>query len=108
MSFHTQRTIWLEIHILGDPFLPSGFLDVTPQSLLQLITSEPTLDTGTLWIHTGPWLLSSGAILMEPHVGLLRFPEAHYCPSEDEFGLLALTQVSFCLYSVPGADPLII
>lgn len=63
--FHTQRTTWLEIQILGDPFLSSGFPDVTPCSLLELMTSEPTLDTGTLWLHTAPWFPFSGASLTE-------------------------------------------
>lgn len=61
------------------------------------VTSEPTLGTGAWGTTQLPGSSWYGHLLLRPHLSLLRSPEGHCCPSEEEGGLLAPERVSSSL-----------
>lgn len=110
--FHTQRTTWLDIQFLGDPFLPSSFIDTTPWSLLESMASSRC---SKLWAHAWCWgVVAPHSSLVPPLGGITSW--GHTLTCSDHLKTIAALQTwkqptssgASLLsppYPVPGTEP---
>lgn len=101
--FLAQKKAWLEINSWVTLSCPQAFY-MPPYDrcwgwrlVPTAVTSVPTLGTGACGTTQLPGSSSYGHHLLRPHLSLLRSPEGHCCPSEEEGGLLAPVRVSSSL-----------